>query len=101
MEGDLMNFYDVYLGEDLVVSDVAEIDLKHKLDFIKCYFIEYPKDDLKDREVRVVSMKTTKINPPNYGFIDVTLDDSHIDYLYSLIEKYEPEGSPQQYATHR
>lgn len=42
-------------------------------------------------------MKTTKINPPNYGFIDVTLDDSHIDYLYSLIEKYEPEGSPQQW----
>jgi len=55
-----MNFYDVYLGEDLVVSDVAEIDLKHKLDFIKCYFIEYPKDDLKDREVRVVKHENHK-----------------------------------------
>ena len=55
-----MNFYDVYLGEDLVVSDVAEIDLKHKLDFIKFYFIEYPKDDLKDREVRVVKHENHK-----------------------------------------
>tara|TARA_B100000085_G_C18341253_1_gene430397 strand:+ start:17 stop:667 length:651 start_codon:yes stop_codon:yes gene_type:complete len=42
-------------------------------------------------------MKSTKINPPNYGFLDVTLDTSHIDFLYSLIEKYEPEDAHQQW----
>tara|TARA_B100001059_G_C17838379_1_gene589998 strand:- start:6207 stop:6884 length:678 start_codon:yes stop_codon:yes gene_type:complete len=42
-------------------------------------------------------MKIKKINPPNYGFLDVTLEKSHIDLLYSLIDKYEPKQSHQQW----
>ena len=42
-------------------------------------------------------MKSKKINPPNYGFLDVTLEKSHTDFLHSLIEKYEPKKSHQQW----
>ena len=42
-------------------------------------------------------MKIKKINPPNYGFLDVTLEKNHTDFLYSLIEKYEPKESYQQW----
>ena len=42
-------------------------------------------------------MKIKKINPPNYGFLDVTLEKNHTDFLYSLIEKYEPKESQQQW----
>ena len=42
-------------------------------------------------------MKIKKINPPNYGFLDVTLEKNHTDFLYSLIEKYEPKESSQQW----
>tara|TARA_S200000501_G_scaffold373852_1_gene421988 strand:+ start:1358 stop:2008 length:651 start_codon:yes stop_codon:yes gene_type:complete len=42
-------------------------------------------------------MKSKKINPPNYGFLDVTLEKSHTDFLHSLIEKYEPNKSHQQW----
>tara|TARA_Y100000114_G_C11647570_1_gene272480 strand:+ start:47 stop:724 length:678 start_codon:yes stop_codon:yes gene_type:complete len=42
-------------------------------------------------------MKTKKINLPNYGVLDVTLDKVHCDHLHHLVEKYEPDNAKQQW----
>tara|TARA_B100000131_G_scaffold318699_1_gene363084 strand:+ start:1727 stop:2383 length:657 start_codon:yes stop_codon:yes gene_type:complete len=42
-------------------------------------------------------MKHKNINLPNYGIVDVTLDKKDLDYLFYLVEKYQPEGNKQQW----
>ena len=42
-------------------------------------------------------MKTKKVELPNYGILDVTLDKKHLDHLHHLVEKYEPDNAKQQW----
>ena len=42
-------------------------------------------------------MRTKKIDLPNYGVLDVTLDKLHLDHLHHLVEKYEPDNAKQQW----
>lgn len=42
-------------------------------------------------------MKTKKVELPNYGILDVTLDKNHLDHLHHLVEKYEPDNAKQQW----
>tara|TARA_B100000029_G_scaffold461579_1_gene493461 strand:+ start:2072 stop:2749 length:678 start_codon:yes stop_codon:yes gene_type:complete len=42
-------------------------------------------------------MEQQKIELPNYGVVDVTLDKEHLDHLMHLVEKYEPENAKQQW----
>ena len=48
-----MNTYNVYIGEKLLIEDCPEIDLKHKLEFIRAYFTHYPEDELRKEEILV------------------------------------------------
>ena len=42
-------------------------------------------------------MKTKKVELPNYGILDITLDKEHLDHLHHLVEKYEPDNAKQQW----
>ena len=42
-------------------------------------------------------MRTKKIDLPNYGVLDITLDKEHLDHLHHLVEKYEPDDAKQQW----
>ena len=42
-------------------------------------------------------MRTKKIELPNYGVLDITLDKDHLDHLHHLVEKYEPDNAMQQW----
>lgn len=42
-------------------------------------------------------MKIDKKVLPNYGILDVELEKEHLDHLYHLIEKYEPDCVKQQW----
>ena len=42
-------------------------------------------------------MNTKKIELPNYGILDVTLDKNVLDHLHHLVEKYEPDDAKQQW----
>ena len=42
-------------------------------------------------------MKTKKVELPNYGILDITLDKKHLDHLHHLVEKYEPDNAKQQW----
>ena len=42
-------------------------------------------------------MRTKKIELPNYGVLDITLDKEHLDHLHHLVEKYEPDNAMQQW----
>ena len=42
-------------------------------------------------------MRTKKIELPNYGVLDITLDKEHLDHLHHLVEKYEPDDAKQQW----
>ena len=42
-------------------------------------------------------METKKVELPNYGILDVTLDKKHLDHLHHLVEKYEPDNAKQQW----
>ena len=42
-------------------------------------------------------MNHKKIELPNYGVFDVTLDHGILDHLHHLVEKYEPDGDKQQW----
>ena len=42
-------------------------------------------------------MRTKKIDLPNYGVLDITLDKEHLDHLHHLVEKYEPDNAKQQW----
>ena len=42
-------------------------------------------------------MRTKKIELPNYGVLDVTLDKEYLDHLHHLVEKYEPDNAKQQW----
>ena len=40
-------------------------------------------------------MNTKKIELPNYGILDVTLEKNVLDHLHHLVEKYEPDDAKQ------
>ena len=42
-------------------------------------------------------MNTKKIELPNYGILDVTLEKNVLDHLHHLVEKYEPDDAKQQW----
>ena len=42
-------------------------------------------------------MRTKKIELPNYGVLDITLDKEHLDHLHHLVEKYETDNAKQQW----
>ena len=42
-------------------------------------------------------MNTKKIELPNYGILDVTLEKNVLDHLHHLVEKYEPDYAKQQW----
>ena len=42
-------------------------------------------------------MRTKKIELPNYGVLDITLDKEHLDHLHHLVEKYETDNAMQQW----
>ena len=42
-------------------------------------------------------MNTKKIELPNNGILDVTLDKNVLDHLHHLVEKYEPDDAKQQW----
>ena len=42
-------------------------------------------------------MNTKKIELPNYGILDVTLEKNVLDHLHHLVEKYEPDDAIQQW----
>ena len=42
-------------------------------------------------------MNTNKIELPNYGILDVTLEKNVLDHLHHLVEKYEPDDAKQQW----
>ena len=49
-----MSTYNVYIGEKLIMEEVPQTDLKHKLEFLRAYFTHYPSDDLRNEEIKVV-----------------------------------------------
>ena len=49
-----MNTYNVYLGKDLIMENVDEYDLEHKLVFVKEYFDWYRDEELAARKLKVV-----------------------------------------------
>ena len=42
-------------------------------------------------------MNTKKIELPNYGILDVTLEKNDLDHLHQLVDKYEPDDAKQQW----
>ena len=42
-------------------------------------------------------MRTKKIELPNYGVLDVTLDKDVIRSFHHLVEKYGPDNAKQQW----
>ena len=42
-------------------------------------------------------MNTKKIELPNYGILDVTLEKNVLDHLHHLVEKYAPDDAKQQW----
>ena len=49
-----MSTYNVYIGENLIMEEIDESDLKHKLEFLRAYFTHYPSDELRSQEIKVV-----------------------------------------------
>ena len=49
-----MSTYNVYIGENLIMKEVPDYDIKHKLEYITEYFKHYPSDDLRTQEIKVV-----------------------------------------------
>tara|TARA_Y200000002_G_scaffold152259_1_gene125875 strand:- start:881 stop:1060 length:180 start_codon:yes stop_codon:yes gene_type:complete len=49
-----MNTYNVYIGNNLVMEDIPVGDIKHKLAYLKEYFKNYPNDELRKEEIKVI-----------------------------------------------
>ena len=49
-----MSTFNVYIGENLIMKEVPDYDIKHKLEYITEYFKHYPSDDLRTQEIKVV-----------------------------------------------
>ena len=54
-----MNTYNVYIDENLIMKNIPEGDIKHKLEYLNEYFKHYPDDDLRYEEIRVVKNEVT------------------------------------------
>ena len=52
-----MNTYNVYIANKVIMEDVEERDLKHKLEFLRAYFTHYPDDELRTEEIKVIKNK--------------------------------------------
>jgi|TARA_B100000029_G_scaffold461579_1_gene493460 hypothetical protein len=57
-----MNIYNVYIGDKLIMDEVEEPDLKHKLEFLRAYFTHYPDDELRSQEIKVIKQNGTTKN---------------------------------------
>ena len=49
-----MNTYNVYIADKVIMEEVEERDLKHKLEFLRAYFTHYPDDELRHEERIVI-----------------------------------------------
>ena len=54
-----MNTYNVYLGKDLIMENVDEYDLEHKLVFVKEYFDWYRDEELAKKKLKVCLLYTS------------------------------------------
>ena len=80
------------------MEDIPSGDIKHKLAYLTEYFKNYPNDELRKEEIKVIKNENQeKIELPNYGVLDITLDKEHLDHLHHLVEKYEPDNAKQQW----
>tara|TARA_B100001057_G_C22686285_1_gene885838 strand:+ start:152 stop:322 length:171 start_codon:yes stop_codon:yes gene_type:complete len=55
-----MNTYNVYIGNNLVMEDIPVGDIKHKLAYLKEYFKNYPNDELRKEEIKVIKNENQK-----------------------------------------
>tara|TARA_Y100001934_G_C12240593_1_gene720092 strand:+ start:998 stop:1168 length:171 start_codon:yes stop_codon:yes gene_type:complete len=55
-----MNTYNVYIGGNLIMKEVPVGDIKHKLSYLKEYFKNYPDDELRKEEIKVIKNENQK-----------------------------------------
>ena len=55
-----MNTYNVYIGDILIMEDIPVGDIKHKLSYLKEYFKNYPNDELRKEEIKVIKNENQK-----------------------------------------
>ena len=55
-----MNTYNVYIGDNLIMEDIPVADIKHKLEYLKEYFKNYPNDELRKEEIKVIKNENQK-----------------------------------------
>ena len=55
-----MNTYNVYIGDNLIMEDIPVGDIKHKLSYLKEYFKNYPNDELRKEEIKVIKNENQK-----------------------------------------
>tara|TARA_A100001388_G_scaffold220620_1_gene171289 strand:- start:698 stop:868 length:171 start_codon:yes stop_codon:yes gene_type:complete len=55
-----MNTYNVYIGDNLIMEDIPVGDIKHKLAYLTEYFKNYPNDELRKEEIKVIKNENQK-----------------------------------------